>query len=96
MKNNETSGKPVLMTYGMNPTGGTEVDSKKPGSGRASGTNKYGLNNPDTYYRVTGGPTLGTPSGGPDEPASSRNPKALSRGTAPNMKPSNSGRNSAG
>lgn len=96
MKNNETSGKPVLMTYDMNPNGGTEVDSKKPGSGRAGGTNKYGLNSPETYYRVTGGPTLGDPAGGPDEPASSKTPKRMARTSAPNMASSNSGRNSAG
>lgn len=96
MINNETGGKPVPMTYNMNPMGGTDVNSNKPGSGPTKGTTAYGLRNPDTFYRVTGGPTLGTPVGGPDEPASSKNPKRLARSTVSTTATSNSGRNSAG
>jgi len=96
MINNETGGKPIPMTYNMNPMGGTDVDSKKPGSGPARGTSTYGLKNPDTFYRVTGGPTLGMPTGGPDESASSKSPKRMSRSTIPITATSNSGRNSAG
>lgn len=95
MINNEAGGKPVPMTYNMNPKGGTDPDAKKPGSGQSMGTNKYGLNNPDTYYRVSGGPTLGTPSGGPEESASSKNSRSLANGSAPNMRTTNSGRNTA-
>lgn len=93
MINNETGGKPVLMTYNMNPKGGTDIDSKKPGSGSTTGTTAYGLKNPDTFYRVSGGPTLGTPSGGPEESASTKVAKPMTRSSSLNTKPSNSGRN---
>jgi len=92
--NNETSGKPMPMSYKANPGGGTDPNSTKPGSGLASGTTAYGLKNPDTFYRVTGGPTLGTPTGGPDEPASSKNPKRMSRSAPSTTSTPNSGRNS--
>lgn len=91
--NNETGGKPVLMTFKMDPMGGTDTNSTKPGSGGARGTSAYGLKNPDTYYRVSGGATLGNPTGGLDESASTRTGKRLNRTSAPNMKPGNSGRN---
>lgn len=93
MINNETGGKPVLMTYNMNPKGGTDANSTKPGSGPYKGTTAYGLRNPDTYYRVTGGPTLGNPMGGPDENASTRTARPLARNSAPNMRLGSGGRN---
>lgn len=91
--NNETGGKPVLMTYNVNPIGGTDVDSMKPGSGVAGGTTKYNLKNPEAHYNVSGGPTIGRPVGGPDEDASSKTAKPLKRITVPNMAPNNSARN---
>lgn len=91
--NNETSGKPVLMKHKLTPGGGTEPNTSKPGSGAASGTTKYDLNNPDTYYRVSGGPTLGDPNGGPDRPASTHLGSPLKKITVPNMAPNNSARN---
>ena len=91
--NNETSGKPVLMKYKDAPAGGSEANSTKPGSGGASGVTKYNLNSPETYYRVTGGPTIGDPMGGPEEDASTKTGKPLKRITVPNMAPNNSARN---
>lgn len=93
MINNETDGKPKAMSYNMNPKGGTDPDSRKPGSGASSGTTRYNLKNPEVYYRVSGGPTLGTPSGGPEENISTRTSKPMTRSSAPNMKTPNSGRN---
>ena len=90
--NNETSGKPVLMKFKDTPVGGSEANATKPGSGGASGVTTYNLKNPEAYYRVSGGPTLGSPMGGPEEDASSKSGKALKRITVPNMAPSNSAR----
>jgi hypothetical protein len=38
----EAPGTPVSFNYVNDPMGGTEVDSKKPGSGDAKGTGKHG------------------------------------------------------
>jgi len=91
--NNETGGKPVPMKFKLDPIGGTEANTSKPGSGMTQGTHKYDLKNPDTYYRVSGGPTLGDPMGGPDRPASTHLGSPLKRITVSNMAPNNSGRN---
>lgn len=90
--NNETSGKPVPMKFKPSPLGGPESNATKHGgSGGASGETKYMLKNPEAYYRVSGGPTLGTPQGGPDELASVKNPKTLKKFTLSNR--GNGGRN---
>lgn len=91
--NNETSGKPMLMKHKLTPVGGTDSNSTKPGSGTATGTTNYDLKNAEAYYRVSGGPTLGNPMGGPDRPASSHSGSPLKKTTVPNMAPNNSARN---
>lgn len=86
--NNETSGKPTPMKPKMNPVGGTDPNSTKPGSGAPSGASRYAVDN--SYYNLAGAPTLGKPMGGVETDTSTYTPRALSSAGAPNKKPGTS------
>lgn len=89
--NNETSGKPTPMTYKTTPMGGTDPNSTKPGSGPATGANKYKVDN--SYYNLAGAPTLGMPMGGTEGDVVGYKPRALSSAGAPNLRKGSGGRN---